>query len=397
MAITKKIEVVSDGGGYNFTPSEEKFNREPWSTNQSFMLSRLPGTARYTLYTTRLDRESSLYLFNVNTQEEVKLRLIPDQVAESYNPRLVSVSPFGTVTPLNFYVGGEAKKISFSFNMHEDLQNVNGSIYDMVDLILKMLEPVYKEGILYDPLVYFQLGDQFAGKGHLEVSFTYNKPFRNGRYINVSCSMSFIFHEEFMEDPISLDDNYKVEFSPLSYNVDILEDEAAVDDFIKFQTDPQYYITQVFGDKKFETYFNKVATRQGTSNAERGVSEVMQTILSGERVQASQYFKNQWAIDLINMFFDLGEILNTGYEFLGNVTIYSNLMILYNSYLTFKEEYYASGGLYRFVQTVGYEEVVLYLQMSDEEMSAFEELLSLFENTIDHQIAAYSDLMGGGN
>lgn len=385
----------------------KQFTKSPWSTDQSYRISELTSsTARTKLYTARLEKEGSLYLYNINTEEEVKLLLIPDQLAESYSAKMVTQSPFGTVTPLNFYVGGDAKKISFNFDIHEDIQNVNGSIYNLISKIEKMKEPTYYNGALYDPIIYFQLGTQFAGKGHIDTSVTYNKPFRNGRYINISVNMSFTFHEEFEDDLTSVGDTY-IGGSLISEELrDVFEDQAAIDDFFKLNTDPQYFIEQTYGTKKFESYFNVLVTESiltmytggsvsdSTSRqrqaAQRVATKSLNDILQGKKIEDTDGI-NTYILQLLDLFYDFREILNVGYAFSSNDVIKANLNILKNNFDNLMKDYRNTGGTPA-SSIVGYGGY----SMTEAQKVSFEALANMFISMLEKQINAYSELTGGG-
>ena len=310
-----------------------EFTQRPSTTDQRYVIDSIPfpsannyqeGIARREFYTKRFTGEQRLYLYNINTQEETNLRLIPDSVSESYSPKIVSVTPFGVITPVNYYVGGGAKTVSFSFKMHEDLQNKGGSVYNVIETLENMVRPVYKNGQLFDPLVYFQLGEQFVGRGHISTSFSYNKPFRNGRYSMVEVSMTFTFHEEFEDDQVQYNDGYMADLSPNSIDSELVENYEFVDDFIKFQTDPDYFVTQIFESQKFRTYFNVVFTsvQEYKGNYNRFDSEIeaaeffedlqsttINQLVQGNEIAENNYFDNPFALDLITIVFEIREVM----------------------------------------------------------------------------------------
>lgn len=419
---------------------KQNFSKTPWSTRQKYVLDGLNMLNEEIgqTYIQRFSKEQRLYLFNVNTLEEVKLDLVPDQMAESYSSRVVSVSPFGVITPINFYIGGTSKQLSFGFSIHEDLQNIDGSVYTLTETLENMAKPVYRNGRLYDPIVYFQLGDQFIGKGHIETSFTYNKPYRNGRFVSVDVSMSFTFHEEFETDPVVLNDTYSAEVSPFSLQNIITEDFTFVDDFIKFQTDPDYFITQIFGNQKFKTYFNTVLTtideagysgdaaarahlrfrneNERTAFAENLQASTLRTLLQGQNIEAGQQFSNPFALALIDLFFNLREVMFTARsENIGQFVLYyqnlnNALDELKNEYQTSYRQRAAGSaagldidagiGWYRQTKerTSGSVSVdFVVIRMSDAERNAFEELLNFFEKIVNDQIRFYESLRGAGN
>jgi len=409
----------------------EEFTKRPSTTDQRYVINSIPfpganqysRDARRQFYTRRFTGEQRLYLYNINTQEEVNLKLIPDSLSESYSPKVVSVSPFGVITPINFYVGGGPKTLSFSFKMHEDLQNKGGSVYNVIQTLENMIKPVYKNGRLYDPIVYFQLGEQFVGKGHIDTSFTYNKPFKNKRYSMIDVSMTFTFHEEFENDAVELNDGFSSDLSPYSVDSDIVQNYDFVDDFVKFQTDPDYFITQIFGNQKFKTYFNTVFTQvfdvKGDSlnydyiDAEEAFydkfqSETINQLTNGNRLEGNAYFDNPYAIDLFNLIFTLREVMfNARSANLDEFLVYfSNLQIsvrdLRERYqLSYKTRPSGSAGTVDVVEegngwyfTEGASGNSFLIQMTDLEKLYFEDLIDFFEGLIDKQLILYTNLRG---
>lgn len=405
--------------------TKSEFNQRPSTTDQRYVIDSIPfpganqyqRDARREFYTKRFTGEQRLYLYNINTQEETNLRLIPDSVSESYSPKIVSVTPFGVITPVNYYVGGGAKTVSFSFKMHEDLQNKGGSVYSVVETLENMVRPVYKNSQLFDPLVYFQLGEQFVGRGHISTSFNYNKPFRNGRYSMIDVSMTFTFHEEFEDDPIELNDGYVAELSSNSIDSDLVENYDFVDDFIKFQTDPDYFVTQIFGSQKFRTYFNAVFTtvqeykltaanyRQFDSELDAAEffdnlqSATVNELVQGNEITRNGYFDNPYGLGLIDLIFTLREVMfNARDTSIDEFILYfENIK---NSFRDLRDRYktsYFGFDDYGWYQSTTAQETGGLVQMSYKEKEAFEGLLDLFERLVDDQISLYSNLRGAGS
>lgn len=154
---------------------------------------------------------TSLYIYDTNRDDFVSIPIIPDSVSASYNSSIQKTSSFGILRPLNFYVGGSAKTLSFSIDVHEDLNikyqknkvtRVGENLYDIIDIIKAMSEPIITQvslnnNLLQAPKVYLQLGSQFAGLGHISTSISFSTPFRNNRYVFASISFTFTFHETF--------------------------------------------------------------------------------------------------------------------------------------------------------------------------------------------------------
>lgn len=187
-----------------------------------------------------------LYLANLNTIEddeiegsrktfknEISLHLMPDSISEIYTYNVVSQSPYASMRPYYFYTSGSEKRISFTFQLHTDMLDTIGrkeghyfgsdiiyrdldidyggykelytmlQNYPVINMILNMSRPIYKYNNnnpeLYEPLVYFQLGNQFAGIGYLNSSFKFSKPYdvETGTYKMITISMTITYMEEF--------------------------------------------------------------------------------------------------------------------------------------------------------------------------------------------------------
>lgn len=173
-------------------------------------------------------KPTSLYLYNVNTGEWVFIPVIPDSLSASYSANFQSVTTHGLIRPVRYYTGGSEKSVSFTIKMHEDLlhkdslhedpqykysnksdkyANADSNLYALVDVIKRLSEPSadYKKQVLLPPKVYFQLGNQFAGTGHIDTSVSFSVPFRNGRYIMADISFTFVFHEIFESNKLTVE------------------------------------------------------------------------------------------------------------------------------------------------------------------------------------------------
>ena len=164
-------------------------------------------------------KPTSLYLYNVNTEEWVSIPVIPDSLSASYSANFQSVTTHGLIRPVRYYTGGSEKSVSFTIKVHEDLQyeysntksdeyaNTKSNLYALVDVIKRLSEPNtdHDSQVLLPPKVYFQLGNQFAGTGHIDTSISFSVPFRNGRYIMADISFTFTFHEIFESSKLTVE------------------------------------------------------------------------------------------------------------------------------------------------------------------------------------------------
>ena len=254
------------------------FLKDPWSSYQTFMIDNKG------LNIVVPKSNLVLYFYNVNLEEEVFIKLVPDQLAESYSPKIISESSFGILHPLNFYAGGSEKKLSFSFSINEDMISEmavvkDNSIYSFAEKIKRMSEPIVMQGRYKEPLIYMQLGSQFAGVGHITTGFSYKKPFSKGSYKLLDIQVSFVFHEIFENIPISLDVTEDgVEYLNLSVSIpdDILSQYgnsgiSSIEDFYKKNLDDSYIVNSViFSDTMKEKFWNKMIDKYYKQNVDLG-------------------------------------------------------------------------------------------------------------------------------
>ena len=112
----------------------------------------------------------------------------------------------------------------------------------LIDIIKGMSEPKTLNGRLMEPLVYLQLGNQFAGKGHISTDINLNVPFRQGRYIYISISFNFTYHEDFDIANVEIIDNtYTAVLDGITADMLGLDTDN-FDDFYKQNFDYNYYI-----------------------------------------------------------------------------------------------------------------------------------------------------------
>lgn len=196
------------------------YTNPPWTFKQE--------RPEYIINGLDFSRPTSLYLYNINTEEWVFIPVIPDSLSASYSANFQSVTTHGLIRPVRYYTGGSEKSVSFTIKMHEDLMhkdlmredlqyrylntldeyaNAGSNLYALVDVIKRLSEPStdHKKQVLLPPKVYFQLGNQFAGTGHIDTSVSFSVPFRNGRYIMADISFTFVFHEIFESNKLTVE------------------------------------------------------------------------------------------------------------------------------------------------------------------------------------------------
>lgn len=177
----------------------------PWTFNQK---EYTPGYKR----TLEQIGPTSLYLYDIVRSKYISLPVIPDSVSASYTASLKQLSSFGILHPINYYVGGSAKTISFAVDVHEDLvmdytgreNTERNNLYHMLDILKAMSEPREANGRLEPPHVYMQLGNQFAGKGHIETTISLATPYRDNRYVLANINITFTFHDSFKNSELEI-------------------------------------------------------------------------------------------------------------------------------------------------------------------------------------------------
>ena len=235
VADNKKTPIVS-----NKTP-DESFFRPLSKTESSKMVIKSPKGI------------NNLFLYNLNTGDFLDFKLIPNSLSTTYTSKIVKATPIAVLHPINFYVGGSAKSLSFSFDIHEDINGIpasNGesSIYETLKIINKMSKPIVESGRnVIGPSIYLQLGNQFAGKGHITVSMSVKTPYRNRRYLLASISVNFTFHEEFEQSPLLLKDKFNVSALDIGYDPEDLFGDFYEDWITKKQWNSIYNLKKSFG------------------------------------------------------------------------------------------------------------------------------------------------------
>ena len=394
----------------------ETWLSNPWSTNQSFYKRELKIE--------RLIKPASLFIYDINRNVEITLKLIPDDVSESYSPKITPVSPYGVIRPINFYVGGENKKVNMSFTINEDF--IGQSLYDFLDRLKKMSVPVSGRNILKPPLVYFQLGEHFAGKGHINTSFDLQKPFRNGRYTVANCNIDFTFHEEFFDEPDFSFDEPDVMVSRFSATQDIVEGFSSYEDFISLSYSDEYFIERIYSNKKIKTFLNTIEEyiradleRMGFTDNESTIESEMGILESGSPLSARQYtpisrpeyvevplvYRNKFGIELLNMIIALRKTI---VPIFSKSTIVTNLKIIHRRLNTIKNDlgtsflpeadkttqYYTNMYTQEQLNSVGWHGTTIFILMSKDEFQALKEAIEFILNIVDNFIKAFSSMSG---
>jgi len=280
-----------------------------------------------------------IYLFDINREDEIILKLVPQTVSESYKSNISSVSPFGTIRPYYFYGGGESKTISFSIDLHEDLDNVNGSINQLIEKIKNLSRPKFiTNGLaqsLREPIIYMQLGNQFAGQGHVNISFNYKKPYdvETGRFKVVNMSITFTYHETY--DKIDTSEAFSVEYKDYDSRAQLLANKITdlnkgiknkhMENLLGLGVDYQELGKYIFNNEKIKKVFN-IAVQSLKSTGEEKKEErklleleaIRSSIVSGHSVNTDEiveaevlrYSYNPHALALYNLYIELVVLMN---------------------------------------------------------------------------------------
>lgn len=416
------IKYVVDG----LEPGNKSYTiYRPWNSNQTEYARKLSIVAP--------DTAQSLFIYNVNTKESIELKLIPNSMSESYSSRIVKESGiYGRVRPLNFYTGGGGKTLSFSFDLHEDLNSIDGSLYKLLDTLKDMSKPTFNgnRGLIQEPIVYLQFGDQFAGKGHINSDYTLNKPYRKdisrgngGRYAFANVSITFTFHEEFEQSQYLISDEGELAIS--SYSIDLQkaydnflserygdyasEYGISMEDFIELVTANQYYITQSFtSEKLLGGFLNSVKINANDKKNPKLYEELMKLAETGQRVDGGLVYQysygqlNEITAAVFNFYVDLSNILSNDMVLVNKleaVTNYYNIVFAYYNDIVARinqAKATAEGSVLRIQNTSGISSVnTIFISIEDADKAVLEiqQLLGIIFN----QKFIYQSMMSAGN
>jgi len=141
-----------------------------------------------------------------NEAIKINLDIIPQNIKYSYSSSFASQA-LGKPSPAFLYTGGSDATYSFSIDIHEDmLPSEYNNIVEFVDKIKQLSYPAVKsqtaEGkyLLEESLrtVYFQIGS-ITGKGSVNTSVTWQKPFRKGNYVMATIGFTIVVEHRFLE------------------------------------------------------------------------------------------------------------------------------------------------------------------------------------------------------
>jgi hypothetical protein len=138
-----------------------------------------------------------------NKAIEINLDIIPQNIKYSYSSSFASQA-LGKPSPAFLYTGGSDATYSFSIDIHEDmLPSGYNNIVEFVDKIKQLSYPAEREAKsqTYEEslrTVYFQIGS-IAGKGSVNTSVTWQKPFRKGNYVMATIGFTIVVEHRFQK------------------------------------------------------------------------------------------------------------------------------------------------------------------------------------------------------
>lgn len=136
-----------------------------------------------------------------NKAIEINLDIVPQNIKYSYSSSFASQA-LGKPSPAFLYTGGSDATYSFSIDIHEDmLPSGYNNIVEFVDKIKQLSYPAEREAKsqTYEEslrTVYFQIGS-IAGKGSVNTSVTWQKPFRKGNYVMATIGFTIVLEHRF--------------------------------------------------------------------------------------------------------------------------------------------------------------------------------------------------------
>lgn len=134
-------------------------------------------------------------------------KILPDAIQYNYQPNFQSQSLIGRRSPVFLYTGGSPRTYNFSLKIHEDILDSvliteNGrtfkpeSIVQLVDHFKMLAYPITEtNGTIKYPQMYFEIGE-IAGYGIVKVSVSWEKPFRDLRYIQATVTFDVTVETE---------------------------------------------------------------------------------------------------------------------------------------------------------------------------------------------------------
>lgn len=99
----------------------------------------------------------SNYIINQVTEEKIVFYTLPDDISESYSASWDNSEVRGRSAPYHGYSGNEARSVSYSFTLYEDL--CGESYMDIIDALKRLVYPKYNGSIVIPPYCILKIGD----------------------------------------------------------------------------------------------------------------------------------------------------------------------------------------------------------------------------------------------
>lgn len=239
------------------------FHEEDSPNNTSKIDYNLWSSYQFSRKPINISSKSKLFIYSLIHNEKIELDIIPDQLAESYSQKILKVAPFGVIHPYNMYTGGNGKTLQMTINLYEDISYCkdDGSLYGLLNKIKRLSESSIVNFTVQQPIVYFQLGSQFAGQGHLSSTLVYKKPLsRIGSYKFATVTLNFTFHEIYNSDNIQTyhydntdiieSDNLGISLEGTRWYDSSKSESEMIEDFYTKNVSYDYIVSTVFEQKK---------------------------------------------------------------------------------------------------------------------------------------------------
>jgi len=164
-------------------------------------------------------RDPSIYLIydpSGTNRLEVTIPVIPETLEHNYSVDFQEQSLLGRLSPIYVYAGNNKESYSFSIKIHEDMIIEQGQFKDIIEFVDALKRFSYPLQDKSYPIAYFSVGEK-TGKGIIEVTPSWSKPFRNGHYAVVDLSFNITVEEPM--DPVRVGTTEEtVDIGEVNYN-----------------------------------------------------------------------------------------------------------------------------------------------------------------------------------
>lgn len=132
----------------------------------------------------------AFYIVNLLTGSQIAIRIIPEEVSDSTSSQWEEVVPRGRSNPIYGYSSSGPRTVSYTIQLHDDY--LPDGILTTVNQLRALTYPAYSGGSISPPKCLVRVGGNIKFTGICkEVSVTWQKPLRDGYYINAEVSLTF--------------------------------------------------------------------------------------------------------------------------------------------------------------------------------------------------------------